>query len=108
MRSSMAGLTCGLVVLLFSSVAYGQAITARIRVTMDWTGPNGQVTLNHIKDGVYYRTSAGDTLIHYTTMDGAPTSGELAWGILQQNGVNYQLDYAAHLTCPPKTSPFKS
>ena len=54
------------------------------------------MTLHHIEDGVYYRSSAGDTLIHYMTMDGAPTAGELAWGILQQNGVRYQLDYALH------------
>ncbi|MGA9885216.1 MAG: hypothetical protein WBQ34_15990 [Candidatus Acidiferrales bacterium] len=96
MKSSMAGLSVGLVVLLLSPVAYGQAITARTRVTMELIGPNGNVTASHIRDGVYYRTSAGDTLTQYTTMDGAPITGELAWATMLKNGLNYQLDYAKH------------
>lgn len=108
MRSSMAGLSVGLVVLLLSPIAYGQSITVRTRVTMELIGPNGNVTASHIEDGVYYRTSAGDWLMQYTTMDGNPTTGELAWATLQKNGVTYQLDYATHrayVISSPKFTP---
>jgi hypothetical protein len=109
MRSSMAGLSVGLVVLVLSSGAYAQAITARTRVTSELIGPNGKVTSSHIRDGVYYRTSAGDTLTRYTTMDGNPTTGELAWATMRKNGVSYQLDYATHRayvsSFPPFTPP---
>lgn len=96
MKSSMAGLSIGLMALLLSPIACGQAITARIRITGDFIGSNGRVTASHIQDGVYYRTSTGETLTHYTTFDGAPTAGEMAWAVLIDHNLIYQLDYAMH------------
>jgi hypothetical protein len=96
MRSVIAGSSLGLLVLLFSSAAYGQAVTAQQRVTEETIAPNGKVIASHIRDGVYYRTSAGATLQQFTTLDGQRLVGQQAWAVLWDNGVNYQLDYTQH------------
>jgi hypothetical protein len=91
-----AVLTVGPLLLLLSSVAYGQAITAQQRITEETIAPNGKVIASHIRDGVYYRTSAGSTLEQFTTLDGQRLVGQQAWAILSDNGVSYQLDYTQH------------
>jgi hypothetical protein len=96
MKSKIAGLTLGLLIFLLSPTSQGQAVTAQVRVTDEIIASNGKVIASHIRDGVYYRTSSGSTLTHYTTLDGNPTAGEMASGSLSENGTNYQLDYTQH------------
>jgi len=98
MKSAIAGFSLGLLMLLLSSVASGQAVTAQERITEEIIEPNGKVIESHIREGVYYRTSAGSTLEQLTTIDGNATVGQMAWAQLydKQQDVHYSLDYTVH------------
>jgi hypothetical protein len=96
MKSAIACSCLGLPALLLSSVAYGQAVTAHERLTEETINSNGKVIASHIREGVYYRTSAGSTLRQYTTLDGNAIVGQLGWAILQDGTGTYKLDYTQH------------
>jgi len=99
MDARVAVASLALVVLIYPSAAFGQSIpvTAKERIT-DEIVQDGKVIASHTREAVFFRNSAGSILEQWTTIDGKPTVGQMAWARLydKEQGVHYLLNYTEH------------
>ena len=87
--------------LLFGASCYAQFMPLVAKTKeVEQISKDGKIVETHVREGVYYRSSDGSVLEHWTTIDGSTDKAKLSRGgntfFDNTNGSVYSLDLANH------------